>query len=87
MSASLKRLNPIIEDTAAFEEELKGLTDDALRAKTPYFKEKTFRRRRAWTISSPRAFAVAREAARRTVNMRHFDVQLIGGGRFSTKAR
>jgi preprotein translocase subunit SecA len=61
-----------------FEPELKELSDEALRAKTPEFRK---RLQEGATLDAllPEAFAVVREAARRTLKMRHFDVQLIGG--------
>jgi preprotein translocase subunit SecA len=61
-----------------FEEGLKALTDEALGAKTVEFRQ---RLADGATLDSllPEAFAVVREAARRTLGMRHFDVQLIGG--------
>jgi len=57
---------------------LKGLSDDALRGKTEEFRQ---RLREGATLDDllPEAFAVVREAASRTLKMRHFDVQLIGG--------
>ncbi|OQA02809.1 MAG: preprotein translocase subunit SecA [Planctomycetes bacterium ADurb.Bin401] len=61
-----------------YEEEIKNLTDDALKAKTQEFKNSLAQGQNPDDILSE-AFAVVREAARRTVNMRHFDVQLIGG--------
>jgi preprotein translocase subunit SecA len=61
-----------------FEEQIKALDDDALRAKTPQFKEAIQAGQRPEDLLSE-VFAVVREAARRTVGMRHFDVQLIGG--------
>ncbi len=61
-----------------FEEQIKTLTDDALTAKTQEFKGRLAGGTNPGDIL-PEAFAVVREAARRSVNMRHFDVQLIGG--------
>ena len=62
----------------AFEAGLTPLTDEQLRAKTVEFRE---RLAKGETLDDllPEAFAVVREAGRRTLNMRHFDVQLIGG--------
>jgi preprotein translocase subunit SecA len=62
----------------AFEEQVKGLDDEALKAKTMEFKHRLEQGQRPEQIL-PEAFAAVREAARRTVNMRHFDVQLVGG--------
>ena len=74
----LKRIQPLAEKTNSFEEEYKALSDEQLKAKTPFFKERLEQGEELDALL-PEAFAVAREAARRTVNMRHFDVQLIGG--------
>jgi len=61
-----------------FEEQIRTLDDEALKARTAEFKQRIAEGQRPEQILSE-AFAVVREAARRTVNMRHFDVQLIGG--------
>ena len=74
----IKRIQPIVEATGSFEETLKGLTDDNLRSKTAHFKERLDQGEDLDALL-PEAFAVAREAARRTIGMRHFDTQLIGG--------
>jgi preprotein translocase subunit SecA len=74
----LKRIQPLVENTNSFEEEYKALSDEQLKAKTPFFKERLEQGEELDALL-PEAFAAAREAARRTVNMRHFDVQLIGG--------
>ena len=74
----LKRMRPFVEQINAFEPSLQPLGDEQLRAKTAEFRE---RLSRGETIEDllPEAFAVVREAGRRVLNMRHFDVQLIGG--------
>src|SRR4026208_1975818 len=74
----LKRLRPLVEQVNALEPSVKALTDEQLRAKTPEFRE---RLARGETLNDlmPEAFAVVREAGRRVLNMRHFDVQIIGG--------
>ncbi|MCJ7728777.1 MAG: hypothetical protein MUO27_02695, partial [Sedimentisphaerales bacterium] len=61
-----------------FEEQVKQLADEQLKAKTAEFKQTLSEGRRPEEIL-PEAFAVVREAARRSVGMRHFDVQLVGG--------
>ena len=61
-----------------FEEQVKALSDDALKAKTAYFKQ-TIGEGHSPEEILPEAFAVVREAARRNLNMRHYDVQLVGG--------
>ena len=68
----------VARQAAAFEEPMKQLSDEALRAKTAEFKAALAGGRRAEDLL-PEAFAAVREAARRNVEMRHFDVQLVGG--------
>src|SRR6185503_14744151 len=74
----LKRLVPIVEQVNALEASIKPLSDERLRAKTVEFRE---RLSKGETLDDllPEAFAVVRETGRRVLNMRHFDVQLIGG--------
>jgi preprotein translocase subunit SecA len=74
----LKKLQPTVEQINALESEVKALSDDQLRQKTLKFKK---RLNNGETLDDllPEAFAAVREASRRTLNMRHFDVQLIGG--------
>jgi preprotein translocase subunit SecA len=74
----LKRLRPIVGQVNAFEASIKPLSDEALRAKTDEFRQ---RLAQGETLKDllPEAFAVVREVGRRVLNMRHFDVQLIGG--------
>ena len=74
----LKRLSLLLNEISNFEPEMMSLTDEELRAKTPYFREKL---KNGLTIDDilTEAFAVAREASRRTLLMRPFDVQVIGG--------
>ncbi len=74
----VKSYAPIGEQTAGFEETLQQLDDEALKAKTAEFKAVLEAGKRPEDIL-PEAFAVVREAARRNVQMRHFDVQLVGG--------
>ncbi len=74
----LKRLEPIVVQTNSLEPEFQKLSDAELRAKTDEFKA---RLKNGETLDDllPEAFAAAREAARRTIGERHFDVQLMGG--------
>ena len=74
----LKRLDKTVATINSIEEGLIALGDDALAAKTTTLKD---RRRDGESIDSilPEAFAVVREVSRRTLDMRHFDVQLVGG--------
>ncbi|PDH42776.1 MAG: preprotein translocase subunit SecA [Candidatus Thioglobus sp. MED-G25] len=75
---NLKRMSRMVDQINSLEEQIAGLDDSGLAAKTDEF------RRRAGEGESPEdlmseVFAVVRETARRTLDMRHFDVQLIGG--------
>src|SRR6266542_2323777 len=74
----LKRLRPIVAEVNAFEPAIQALSDEQLRGKTVEFRERVAG---GETLDDllPEAFAVVREAGRRVLNMRHFDVQLIGG--------
>ena len=88
----VNKIMPIIEHINRLEEYYAGLSDDELKAKTQEFKEYLANRRtsedpkedkelekEALDELLPDAFAVVREAGKRVLNMRHFDVQLIGG--------
>ena len=74
----LKAYYPIVEKINKFEAEIQALSDSELASKTPYFKEK-IKNGESLEAILPEAFAVVREASRRTLGQRHFDVQLIGG--------
>ena len=75
---NLKRLRPLVAEINSREPTLRALSDDQLRAKTADFRTQV-ERGAALDAVLPDAFAVVREAGRRTLEMRHFDVQLIGG--------
>src|SRR5213594_1055102 len=74
----LQRIQPLLQMANALEAEISALSDQALAGKTTEFKE---RLSAGETLDDllPEAFAVVREASRRTLGQRHFDVQLIGG--------
>jgi preprotein translocase subunit SecA len=74
----IKSFGRMVRDAASHESALQALSNEELRAKTAEFRE---RLGQGATIDQllPEAFAVVREAARRTLRLRHFDVQLIGG--------
>ena len=74
----LKRLRPLVADINARESTVQALSDDQLRARTAEFRDQVQRGANLDEVL-PDAFAVVREAGRRTLSMRHFDVQLIGG--------
>src|SRR5919206_3829078 len=89
----LKSIRPMIEQVNAFEPELEKLSDDQLREKTAQFKaqiqdavkdardrdDRKYREQEILNEILPEAFAIVREASKRTTGMRHFDVQMIGG--------
>jgi len=74
----LKRLEPIVDQINSLEPDYQKLSDADLRAKTDEFKA---RAKNSETLDDilPEAFAAVREASRRTIGERHFDVQLMGG--------
>ena len=74
----LKRIQGYVDRTNGLEDQVKALSDDALKAKTAELKEKVKQGASLEEIL-PEAFAVVREASQRTLGMRHFDAQLIGG--------
>jgi preprotein translocase subunit SecA len=90
---AVKRLLPLVQQIGALEPEMQKLSDEQLRAKTAEFRariaktiegiedeeERIKAEKEALDEILPEAFAVAREAGRRVLQMRHFDVQLIGG--------
>ena len=73
----VKRMTKLVKAVSGFEESLVALHDDQLRAKTVEFKER-FQKGESLDKLLPEAFAVVREASKRVMGMRHFDVQLIG---------
>ena len=74
----LKQYQKTVRDISALEPQIEKLSDAELQAKTPEFKDRIAN---GATLDAllPEAFAVCREAARRVLKMRHFDVQMIGG--------
>ena len=74
----VKRIMPIVDKINSLEEEISKLTDEELKNKTNEFKEQLDNGKTLDDIL-PEAFAVVREASKRVLGMRHFDVQLIGG--------
>ncbi len=74
----LKRIQPMVAAINELEPAMKTLSDDDLRKKTAEFKERIAREATLDDLLAE-AFAVVREAARRVLDMRHFDVQLLGG--------
>lgn len=74
----LRQLNRIVAKINALEPEIEKLSDEQLQAKTPEFKQR-IADGEALDKVLPEAFAVCREAGRRVLGMRHYDVQLIGG--------
>lgn len=74
----LRSLQPIVSKINAYEPQISSLTDEQLKEKTNEFREQLSRGKTLDDIL-PEAFAVVREASKRTLGQRHFDVQLIGG--------
>ena len=74
----IKRIEKIVAKIEAYDEQMQALSDDDLKAKTPYFKERLANGESLDDIL-PEAFAVCREAASRVLGMKPFHVQLIGG--------
>ena len=74
----LKRMGKLVKTINGFEDTLAALSDEELKAKTAEFRE---RHEKGETLDDllPEAFAVVREAGKRVMSMRHFDVQMIGG--------
>ena len=75
---ALKKLNPFVTDINELEPEFQKMTDDELRAMTEELRSR-LAEGEALDDMVPEAFATVREAARRTLKQRHYDVQLIGG--------
>ncbi len=81
----LKKLRPIVNEINSYEEDLQSLSDDELHAQTAKFRERlaqcatTEEEDEMLEELLPEAFATVREASRRTIGQRHYDVQMIGG--------
>jgi preprotein translocase subunit SecA len=75
---AIKQLAKIAQQVNKFENEIISLDDNALRNKTTKFKER-YANGESLDSILPEAFAVVREAAKRTLGQRHYDVQLMGG--------
>ncbi len=74
----LKRMGKLVKAVNAFEDEISGLDDTQLKGKTAEFRAR-FAKGESLDDLLPEAFAVVREAGKRVMGMRHFDVQMIGG--------
>ena len=74
----LKKLRPIVDMINGLEKEYEALSDSALKSKTTEFKKRVQKGEKLDALL-PEAFATVREAAKRTLGQRHYDVQLIGG--------
>ncbi|MFH1485792.1 MAG: preprotein translocase subunit SecA, partial [Chloroflexota bacterium] len=75
---ALKRLQPTADEINALEPDFERLSDEQLRGKTDEFR-KRLSQGESLDDLLPEAFAAVREAARRAIGQRHFDVQLMGG--------
>jgi preprotein translocase subunit SecA len=74
----IKAIKPIVENVNSFETSIKNLNDDELKAKTAEFRDRLSKGETLDDIL-PEAFACVRESSVRTIGLRHFDVQIIGG--------
>src|SRR5438876_1421971 len=74
----IKKIQPLVQKINDLEPQVSSLTDEQLRSKTAEFKQR-FENGESLEDLLPEAFAVVRETGKRVLNMRHFDVQLIGG--------
>src|SRR5262245_26513943 len=74
----VKKIQPRVQQINALEPQISALTNEQLQAKTAEFKQR-FANEESLDSLLPEAFAVVRESGKRILNMRHFDVQLIGG--------
>ncbi len=77
-SNSIKKYSSFVEKVNKLEEEISKLSDKELKNKTNYFRNE-FKETESINKLLPEIFAVVREVSRRTLNMRHYDVQIIGG--------
>ena len=75
---SLKKLQPVVDSINAFESKFQTLSNTQLRSKTEHFKSR-LQNGESLDDLLPESFATVREAAKRTLGQRHFDVQLMGG--------
>ncbi len=81
----VKRFQPLVTEINLIEEDIKGLSDEQLKGKTNEFREQLEKAKNDQEEAEilddilPEAYAVVREAGRRVLGMRHFDVQLLGG--------
>lgn len=74
----VKSMMKTVDQINAFEPEIEALSDEELKAKTPFFRDRVANGETLDDIL-PEAFAVVREAAKRTLGQRHYDVQMVGG--------
>ena len=74
----MRQMQPLVDKINELEPAMESLSDEQLKAKTPEFRER-LAQGAALDDILPEAFAVCREAAKRVLGMRHYDVQLIGG--------
>jgi preprotein translocase subunit SecA len=75
----IRALRPILDQVNSLEPKYKAMSDEELKSQTQIFKEKLLNQGMTVGDILPDAFAVVREASRRVLNMRHFDVQILGG--------
>src|SRR5262249_47869648 len=76
---TIKRMQPLVAEIGALEEEYRALPDAAFPAKTAEWKARVTGAEISLDDLLPEAFAAVREASRRTIGLRHYDVQCLGG--------
>ena len=74
----IKKIKPVVDKINSFEPEIQKLSDEQLKSKTQEFRDRLAKGEKLGSIL-PEAFACVREASKRTIGLRHFDVQMIGG--------
>lgn len=74
----IKKIEPIVQEINSLEESISKLSNEELKQETAKFKEE-LKNGKTFDDILPRAFAVAREASKRAINVRHYDVQIVGG--------
>ena len=76
---NLKKIQPIVDEINELESRFEKFSDQKLKEQTKKFKQEIKEQTKTLNDILPKAFAVVREAAKRTIKQRHFDVQLLGG--------
>ncbi len=78
-SKEFKTYDALLKEIDGMENDLEKLTDEEISQKTDFFKDQLLNKGKSLSEILPEAFAVVREASKRTIGLRHYDVQMIGG--------